>query len=82
MERSPGHENGIVIPFQRLAPDALRGLIEEFVSRDGTDTGDTKTALADRVGQVLGQLKKGASLIVFDEKSGTANIVPREDVRK
>jgi hypothetical protein len=33
------HPMGIIIPHDRLSLTALHGLIEEFVTRDGTDTG-------------------------------------------
>jgi hypothetical protein len=29
----------IIIPYQNLSPEALPGVIEEFVTRDGTDYG-------------------------------------------
>ncbi len=29
----------IIIPYEKLSTESLEGLIEEFVTRDGTDTG-------------------------------------------
>ena len=54
------------------------GLIEEFVTRPGTDTGYTRASLEDNVAMVLRQLDRGAVGIVYDEDTDTANIVPRE----
>jgi uncharacterized protein YheU (UPF0270 family) len=39
------HHKGIIIPHDRLSQTALQGLIEEFVTRDGTDTGYTEGSL-------------------------------------
>jgi hypothetical protein len=36
---------GIFIPHDRLSHKALQGLIEEFVTRNGTDTGYTDGGL-------------------------------------
>ncbi|MCX5880297.1 MAG: YheU family protein [Deltaproteobacteria bacterium] len=38
---------GITIPHDRLSQSALQGLIEEFVTRDGTDTGYTDGSLEE-----------------------------------
>jgi len=61
------------VPYQQLSPDALRGLIEEFVTRYGTDNGDLST-LDEKVEQVFEQLKGGEAVIVFDEDSETCDI--------
>ncbi|MEE4114316.1 MAG: YheU family protein, partial [Desulfobacteraceae bacterium] len=38
----PDREAMLVIPHRQLSPEALAGLIEEFVTRDGTDSGYTR----------------------------------------
>lgn len=37
----------MIVPYEKLSPEALRGLIEEFVTRPGTDTGYTDGSLED-----------------------------------
>ena len=69
---------GIIIPHDRLSQTALQGLIEEFVTRDGTDTGYTDGSLEENVEMVIRQLKRGDVFIVYDEATETANIVPKE----
>lgn len=69
----------IEIPVASLSDDALQGLVEEFVSRDGTDYGDYEVALETKVQQVLTALKTGAALIYFDEQLATTHIVSSED---
>jgi hypothetical protein len=32
----------IAIPYKELSPEALKGLIEEFVTRDGTDYSESE----------------------------------------
>jgi len=69
------HENGIEVPYERINPDTLRKMIQEFVTRDGADWGETGCTLEDKVEQVLQQLKSRKVKVVFDLASQTANIV-------
>ena len=71
----------MIIPHEKLSPEALNGLIEEFVTRPGTDTGYTKTTLEQNFDMVKRQLKRGDVFVVYDEKSKTANVVPKEAVK-
>ncbi len=73
-------KNGLIIPHDRLSQAALHGLIEEFVTRAGTDTGYTDVSLEENVGMVMRQLKRKEALIVYDEATQTANIVPVRSV--
>lgn len=54
------------IPWQELSGDALDGLIEEFVTREGTDYGHEDYSLADKVAQVRRQLQRGEAVILYD----------------
>lgn len=69
------HEEGVEVPYDRIDPDALRHMVEEFVTRDGADWGDVGCTLEDKVEQVLRQLRDKRVKVVFDLKSQTANIV-------
>ena len=62
----------VIIPYDRLGPEALRGVIEEFVTRDGTDPVDAER----KIEQVWRQLERGTVAITFDEQTRTCNIVP------
>jgi uncharacterized protein YheU (UPF0270 family) len=65
-----------------LSDDALRGMIEEFVTRDGTDYGEQEVSLKERVEEVRGQILTGKALIMFDSKTETTTIIPAEDLAK
>ena len=54
----------MIIPYERLSLKALNGLIEEFVTRPGTDTGYTKNTLQQNIDMVKRQLKRGEAVIV------------------
>jgi uncharacterized protein len=65
----------MIIPYEKISREALQGLIEEFVTRDGTDSGYTKTSLEENVAMVMRQLRSGEAFIVYDEGTMTTNIV-------
>lgn len=69
------HEERIEVPYEQLAPETLRNLVQEFVTRDGADWGEKGGALEDKVAQVMRQLREGKVVVVFELKSQTANIV-------
>ena len=68
----------MIIPHRQLSPEALQGLIEEFVTRDGTDYGEREMALQGKVAQVRQQLDHGISVIVYDGQDGSITIVPKD----
>jgi len=67
------------IPYDQLSPEALNGVIEEFVTRDGTDYGEFEIPLETKISQVLGQLKSGKAVIVFDQESESCTILRSDD---
>lgn len=72
----------MIIPHQQLSREALQGLIEGFISREGTDYGREEVSLADKVAQVRCQLESGDVVIVFDEASESVNLLPRREARE
>ncbi|MCL6271645.1 YheU family protein [Sansalvadorimonas sp. 2012CJ34-2] len=69
----------MIVPWQQLEEATLHNLITEFVSRDGTDNGDN-TPVTTRINQVLEQLRNGSAVVVWDEMTETANIVPADNI--
>ncbi|MBP1602862.1 MAG: YheU family protein [Acidobacteria bacterium] len=67
----------VEVPHAQLAPEVLRRLIEEFVTRDGTDYGAIERTLAEKVAIVVRQLEAGEVAIVVDAESETVDIVVR-----
>jgi hypothetical protein len=62
------------IPLNKLSPAALRGVIEEFISRDGTDYGAIESSRETKFRQVSQKLAAGAAVLVFDDETETTNI--------
>jgi len=68
-----------IIPVDRLSSEALQGVIEEFISRDGTDYGEKEASPETSLKQVKYRLEKGSAVLVFDDETGTTNIFRADD---
>ena len=73
---------GIELSPGQLSPEALRGLVEEFVTRDGTDYGAVEQSVEQKIAQVSAQLASGEARLVFDPYTQTTNIVVARDLPK
>ena len=59
------------IPWQKLSAEALTAVIEEFVTREGTEYGLRDYTLAEKVAQVRAQLQSGKLGLDFDPDGGS-----------
>ncbi len=69
------------IPHTALSPEALQNLLEEFVTREGTDYGPQVYSLADKVRHVRRQIETGRAVILYDPRTATTHIEVRERVQ-
>ncbi len=69
----------MLIPHALLEPETLTRLIEDFVTREGTDNGDD-TPLTTRVARVRHALERGEAVIVFEPDSQQCQLMLRRDV--
>ena len=70
----------MIVPWREVAPETLDNLIEEYVTRDGTDYGEREVPLAQRVTQVRQRLESGEAVVWFEEADESINILSREQV--
>ncbi|AZS51825.1 YheU family protein [Entomomonas moraniae] len=69
----------MIIPHLLLNTAILQNLIEDFVSRDGTDNGDD-TPLSVRVERVKYALERKQAFIVYDQKSEACSLLLKQDI--
>ena len=68
----------MVIPANRLDPETLRVLIEEFVTRDMPEDCPTEVPLDVKVAQVMEQLRKGLIEIRYDVDTESCGLFEKE----
>ena len=73
----PAPAGAVEIPHELLSPDALRGVIEAFVLREGTDYGAREFTHEEKVQQVLDGLQRGEVQILFDPETESVTLRPR-----
>lgn len=62
------------IPAESLSPEALRGIIEAFVLREGTDYGHRDFSLDEKCAAVERALARGEAEVWFDPETRTADV--------
>jgi uncharacterized protein YheU (UPF0270 family) len=67
------------IPVNKLSPEALQGVIEEFISRAGTDYGEVEASQETKFRQVKQKLDNGLAVLIFDDETETTNIFLAND---
>ena len=74
----PDQQPAVEVPHDQLSPEALRGVIESFVLREGTEYGERDVGLDTKITQVLRQIERGEAQIVFDPNSETIDVVVKK----
>lgn len=67
----------VEVPHGALSADALRGVVESFVLREGTDYGERDVPFERKVADVMRQLERGEAAIMYDPGSDSIDIVVR-----
>jgi uncharacterized protein len=68
-------QDPVVVPHLELSAEMLRGVVESFVLREGTEYGEREFSLEQKVAQVIRQLTVGEAQIVFDPTSNTVDVI-------
>jgi uncharacterized protein len=67
----------VEVPWNAVSPDALRGVIEAFVLREGTDYGLREFTHEEKVVQVMNALQRGEIRMFFEPDTQTVTLLPR-----
>ncbi|MCB0347489.1 MAG: YheU family protein [Bdellovibrionales bacterium] len=65
----------IEVPYDAISEDALKGLIDSFILREGTDYGKHEAAHQTKYDQIYKQITKGDVKIVFDPNIGSITLI-------
>ena len=72
----------VEVPHTSLSAEALEGIVEDFVTREGTDYGLREHSLAEKKASVMRQLQRREVVIVFDPESESVTLVRREELAR
>lgn len=68
----------VEVPWQQIETTTLKRMLEEFISREGTDYGQTEYSLEDKIARLMKQLEKGKAAIVFESESETFTLISKD----
>ncbi len=68
-----------IIPVKKLSAEALKGVINEFISRAGTDYGETEASADANFRQVKQMLISGQAVLIYDDETETTHIFLKDD---
>lgn len=66
----------MIVPHEKLSHDALDSVIEEYVTRDGTELSEASA----KIDQVRDGLRRGILVLVYDPETESCNVLPADDV--
>ena len=68
-----------IIAVNKLSDGALNGVINEFISRGGTDYGAIEASPETKFRQVKQKLASGLAVLIYDDETQTTNIFMKND---
>lgn len=72
----------MIIPYNELENHVLHSLLEEIVTRDGTDYGEQEHSTEQKVKRVITLLQEKAIFIVYSELHETCSLMNREQLNQ
>lgn len=66
------------IPASLLTDEALTGILESVVLREGTDYGEVELEFTEKVARLRAAVMRGEARITFDPDTGTVTILPAD----
>ncbi|TPE54738.1 YheU family protein [Maribrevibacterium harenarium] len=71
-----------LIPYDDLPAETLVNIIDDIVSRDGTDYGAYDLSVEDKRRQVMSLLKRKEAVLLFDTESETIRLVSKAEMQR
>lgn len=72
----------VEIDFRSLSPEAFLGVIDAFITREGTDYGTREVSYEAKIDSVRRQIERGDVKIVFDPSSESVTLLTTESLRR
>ena len=68
----------VEVPYRELSAEALRGVIEAFVLREGTDYGAREFTHEEKVAHVIAALESGEARILYDPVTESVTLLAQQ----
>lgn len=71
----------LLIDYKQLSKEALQGLMDAFILREGTDYGLEEISHADKVNNLYKQIVAKKVVITFDEETQQTNMLTQQQLK-
>lgn len=71
----------LIIPPDQLEPQTLEAVLDEFITREGTDYGEQEWSLAQKREQLYRQLQQGHASLCYDPVSQSCTVLPSDQAQ-
>jgi uncharacterized protein YheU (UPF0270 family) len=75
-------EEPVEVSYQQLDPATLQKLVEDLVTRDGTDYGAVEKTLEQKAAALMRQLQTGQARLAFDLTTETIGLMTAEQLAR
>jgi uncharacterized protein YheU (UPF0270 family) len=72
----------VQVPIEALSEQALAGIIDDFILREGTDYGHQETGYDAKTRRVRAQLDSGEVVIAFDPNTESVTLMTQLEWKK
>jgi len=72
----------VEVPIDTLPPETLRRIVEDVVTRDGTDYGLVEKTTEQKATALLRLLERGEARLVFDPATETLCVLTRQELAR
>jgi len=81
-ELDPDAPRPVEVPYTEIEPATLRAIIDDLVTRDGTDYGDVEKTLEQKANALMRQLELGEAKLVVDLTTETIGLMTAADLKR
>lgn len=71
-----------LVPHQQVPTELLNKLLDSFISREGTDYGESELSLEEKRENLKRLLTRKEAFIAFDGESETFNLLSKTEVKE
>lgn len=71
-----------LIPHDSLEAETLNNILQDIVSRDGTDYGNYDLSSEQKCQQALKMLQQKQAFLIFDTESETIKLINKDQLRQ
>lgn len=79
--KTPENEAGLEIPIETLTNEALSGILDDFILREGTDYGWQEISIEKKRQNLESLLRRGKAKLYFDRDTESITLQVAEDLR-